>query len=63
MGGVDIVDQYNAPPVFSDSAYIYFWRRLFAAKLFQALTNSWLVFNYWDRFLDLGNFPLTKENL
>lgn len=34
----------------------FFWRRVFAVKLFQLLADSWLILKHWVRHLDLDNF-------
>lgn len=63
MGGVDVIDQYNAADEFYHRVRNYFWRYVFEAKLFQSLTKSWVVFKYWARLIDLNNFPVGEEDV
>lgn len=47
MGGVDIADQYNGGYMVEHRSRNYFWRRVFEQKLYQSLTNSWLLYCWW----------------
>lgn len=47
MGGVDSADQQNGSHTHDHKAYTNFWRRMFDAKIEQALTNAFLIFRKW----------------
>lgn len=51
MLGVDLADQQNGSHTHDHKAYANFWRRVFDAKIEQALTNSFLVFRKWVELL------------
>lgn len=51
MGGVDSADQQNGSHTHDHKAYANFWRRMFDAKIEQALTNAFLIFRKWVQLL------------
>ena len=51
MGGVDLADQQNGSHTHDHKSYTNFWRRVFDAKIEQALTNAFLMFRKWVQLL------------
>lgn len=51
MGGVDSADQMNGSHAHGHKVYSNFWRRMFDAKIAQALTNAFLIFRKWVELL------------
>lgn len=51
MLGVDLADQQNGSHTHDHKSYTNFWRRVFDAKIEQALTNMFLIFRKWVELL------------